>query len=99
MYKFYGATGGLAKEKESIMDKYHKWLVNCKKEKELYDELIDIKENEKEIADRFYRDLTFGMVANIGNYESIFPYIEKTFVNKMLSIYKKGFGKSEKEKY
>ena len=41
------------------MIEYNNWL-NQVKEREILSELVDIKENENEIVDRFYRDLTFG---------------------------------------
>lgn len=41
------------------MVEYNNWL-NLAKEREILSELVDIKENENEIVDRFYRDLAFG---------------------------------------
>ena len=43
-----------------MKEKYLEWLENCKEEKELYNELVSIKESETEISDRFYRALAFG---------------------------------------
>ena len=43
-----------------MKEKYLEWLESCKEEKELYNELVCIKESEEEISDRFYRDLAFG---------------------------------------
>lgn len=40
--------------------KYEEWLNNTYFEKEVKEELESIKENEKEIEDRFYKDLEFG---------------------------------------
>lgn len=43
-----------------MKEKYLDWLENCEEEKELYNELVSIKESEAEISDRFYRALAFG---------------------------------------
>lgn len=43
-----------------MKEKYLTWFENCKQEKELYNELVSIRESEEEISDRFYRDLAFG---------------------------------------
>lgn len=43
-----------------MKEKYLEWLKRCKTEKELYNELISIQDDESEISDRFYRDLAFG---------------------------------------
>ncbi len=42
------------------MEEYHKWLSELDREDILYDELISISDNSKEIEDRFYKDLSFG---------------------------------------
>ena len=42
------------------MDLYKRWLVPENTDKQTIDELISIKEDCKEIEDRFYRDLEFG---------------------------------------
>ena len=44
----------------NYMDKYKEWLNNPYFDKETQEELNNIKSNEKEIEDRFYKDLEFG---------------------------------------
>ena len=44
----------------SYMDKYKEWSTNPYFDKETQEELNNIKSNEKEIEDRFYKDLEFG---------------------------------------
>ena len=41
-------------------DIYKKWLASENLDKNLKEELLDIKDNEEEIEDRFYKDLEFG---------------------------------------
>jgi phosphoglucomutase len=78
-----------------MKEKYQTWLEKCKKEKELYDELISIEGNEAEISDRFYRGLEFGtggLRGTIGagtNRMNIYTVGRATF----------GFGKYLKEKW
>ena len=44
----------------NYMDKYKEWSTNPYFDKETQEELNNIKSNEKEIEDRFYKDLEFG---------------------------------------
>lgn len=44
----------------SYRGKYNSWIENNYFDKETREELISVKENEKEIEDRFYKDLEFG---------------------------------------
>ena len=44
----------------NYMDKYKEWSTNPYFDKETQEELNNIKSNEKEIEDRFYKDLVFG---------------------------------------
>ena len=41
-------------------DKYNEWLDRMDKNDPLYQELLDIKDNDKEIEERFYQYITFG---------------------------------------
>ena len=43
-----------------MKEEYNIWLENCKCEQKIHNELISIKDNADEIADRFYRELEFG---------------------------------------
>ena len=45
---------------EEYLVKYEKWLNDPCFDKDTKKELEEIKENEKEIEDRFYKDLEFG---------------------------------------
>lgn len=42
------------------LDKYNKWKINALDDVDLINELNAIKDNESEIEDRFYKDLSFG---------------------------------------
>ena len=44
----------------NIKELYSLWLEKTKDYKEIYDELVSVKDNEDEILDRFYRNLEFG---------------------------------------
>ncbi|MBQ7596554.1 MAG: phospho-sugar mutase, partial [Clostridia bacterium] len=44
----------------NIKELYALWLEKTKDYKEIYDELVSVKDNEDEILDRFYRNLEFG---------------------------------------
>ncbi len=44
----------------SIRERYEEWLNNLDKNDPLYKELIEIKDDDKEIEERFYQDITFG---------------------------------------
>ncbi|MCR4615752.1 MAG: phospho-sugar mutase [Clostridiales bacterium] len=44
----------------NVKELYDLWLKNTQDNKEVYDELLAVKDNENEIADRFYRNLEFG---------------------------------------
>lgn len=44
----------------NVKELYNLWLEMAKNEKEIYDELISIKDKDDEILDRFYRNLEFG---------------------------------------
>ncbi len=41
-------------------EKYDQWVRNLDKEDPLYEELLSVKDDEKEILDRFYTDIVFG---------------------------------------
>jgi len=41
-------------------ERYQKWLDNIEKDSPVYQELLDIKDDEKEIEERFYQYITFG---------------------------------------
>lgn len=43
------------------MNEYNKWL-KCAKAEDIVNELLEIKNNESEISDRFYRDLALERV-------------------------------------
>lgn len=45
---------------ELYMDKYKEWLENNYFDEETKKELLSIRNNEKEIEDRFYKNLEFG---------------------------------------
>ncbi len=40
--------------------RYNEWMENLSKDDPLYKELVEIKDDEKDIEDRFYQDLSFG---------------------------------------
>src|SRR5699024_3614579 len=44
----------------NYMDKYKEWINNPYFDKETKEELLNLEGNEKEIEDRFYKDLEFG---------------------------------------
>lgn len=44
----------------NIKENYEYWLNNMDKANPLYQELVDIKDNEAEITDRFYQEIEFG---------------------------------------
>ena len=44
----------------NYMDKYNEWRNNPYFDKETKEELLNLEGNEKEIEDRFYKDLEFG---------------------------------------
>ena len=44
----------------NAIDRYHEWLERMDKHDPLYQELLDIKYDEKEIEERFYQYITFG---------------------------------------
>ena len=44
----------------AYMDEYRAWLEQFAGDKETHDELLSIKDDEKEIEDRFYTELSFG---------------------------------------
>ena len=44
----------------NYMDKYKEWVNNSYFDKETKEELLSLEGNEKEIEDRFYKDLEFG---------------------------------------
>ena len=44
----------------SISENYNLWLQNAVEDKDLHEELLSIKDNEEEIYDRFYKELSFG---------------------------------------
>ena len=44
----------------SYKDEYNKWLNGEEFDAETKEELLSIKENDKEIEDRFYKELEFG---------------------------------------
>ena len=44
----------------NYMDKYKEWSTNPYFDRETQEELNNLKSNEKEIEDRFYKDLEFG---------------------------------------
>lgn len=43
-----------------MKNQYLKWLENCKRENELFKELVSVQKDEAELSDRFYRGLAFG---------------------------------------
>ena len=45
---------------EKYYEKYKEWIENSNIDEETKKELLEIKDNEKEIEDRFYKDLEFG---------------------------------------
>ena len=45
---------------EKYYEKYKEWIENPNIDEETKKELLEIKDNEKEIEDRFYKDLEFG---------------------------------------
>lgn len=56
-YTFSTILGGISME---IKDTYNIWLDNAKDDKDLIEELCDIKGNNEEIYERFYTELRFG---------------------------------------
>ena len=44
----------------SYLEKYKEWCENAYFDAETREELLELKGNEQEIQDRFYRDLAFG---------------------------------------
>ena len=85
----------------STLERYNKWLENLDENDPLYQELIDIKDDQNEIEERFYQYITFGTAGLRGKLKAGTNCMNEPMVSRAtqgIANYIKGYGKQAMDK-